>query len=544
MKTFPAIFLTAVLAATATWLVVKSGPSTHSEARKPLFYQSAMHPWIKSDKPGRCTICGMELTPVYSDSEDLSKDSGKNQVMLGKQQTKILGVATQAVKKQPLVRHLSVTGMVDDDETRHRILSAYVAGRIEKLGVNYTGATVTEGQPLAEIYSPALLQAEREYRQLNGELKRMTALRLRQMGLTAEQIQALPNKPADALTTAILAPMSGTVVARDVYEGQYVTEGEKLFEIADFSTMWFKFDAYEQDLPWLAAGQKVNVTTTSQPGKTFEGRIAFIDPNFNESTRSTKVRVELPNPDLLLKHRVTADGKIEIITPETLTIPKSAVIQTGTDAHVYVDQQGSAYEQRLITTGRRGDDDLEVLSGLHEGENVVTTGTVLIDGQAELQRPQQAETPKPQEHNPDKKAAMNALLATADALSKSLAADDLSGFNSASGNVAQATAAFIAAFGDSPQLREASDFKKPTDLKQAREAFFAWSMAATSELQKFDVLPAGFQIWECPMVDEAIPIPGKKGRWIQSSTRPGQNPYFGSAMPNCGELVKGGHNHD
>ena len=132
------------------------------------------------------------------------------------------------------------------------------------------------------------------------------------MGLAPAQIEALPRKDPNALTSQILSPSTGTVVAKFVFEGQYVREGEKLFELADFSTMWFVFQAYEQDLPWLELGQTVEMTTPSRPGQTFSGRITFIDPNFNEALRSTSVRVELPNPVVegrrALLHRIYADG--------------------------------------------------------------------------------------------------------------------------------------------------------------------------------------------------------------------------------------------
>ena len=263
--------------------------------RKVLYYQSAMHPWVKSDKPGRCTICGMALTPVYEGEKGLDTANG-DFVSLTQTQIHVLHVETAEARVQPLLRTLPVAGMIDDDASRHRVLSAYLDGRVQKLYVNFMGAEVREGQPLAEFYSPSLLQSEREYRQLSGDLKKSTSLRLQQMGLTAAQIAELDNKPTDALTSQILAPVSGTVVAQNVYEGQYVKEGDNLFEIADFSTMWFQFLAYEQDMPWIQIGQSVTVTTPSLPGETFEGEITFIDPNFDETTRSTKVRVELPNP--------------------------------------------------------------------------------------------------------------------------------------------------------------------------------------------------------------------------------------------------------
>ena len=172
------------------------------------------------------------------------------------------------------------------------------------------------------MFSPALLQAEREYKSLTGDLRQRAWYRLRQMGLSVEQIDALAGKAEDNLVSTISSPISGSVIAKKAYEGQYVKEGEMLFEIADFSTMWFVFQAYETDLPRLHTGLSVDITTPSLPGRTLTGHISFVDPNFDESTRSTKVRVELPNPiengKRLLSHRIFADAMVRADSPETL----------------------------------------------------------------------------------------------------------------------------------------------------------------------------------------------------------------------------------
>ena len=369
MKTLPAILLTLAVAIPVTWFATRklhtggasSTPTSGQPAkgeRKLLYYQSAMHPWIKSPKPGRCTICGMELTPVYEGDAGFDATGG-DVVPLTQNMIQVMNVQTAEAQVRPLKKTLTVAGMIDDNATRHRVLSAYVPGRIQKLQVNYVGAEVKEGQPLAEFYSPALLQAEREYRTVTGELRSSIALRLLQMGLTTAQIEALTNKPTDTLTSQILAPLSGTVVEQNVYAGQYVQEGEKLFEIADFSTMWFQFRAYEQDLPWIKPGLKVDITTPSHPGKTFTGNITFIDPNFDEATRSTKVRVELENPLVegrrQLLHRLYADGLVQLEAPDMLTVPRTAVIETGPEAVAYIDQGGGAYARRVLKLGRRGD---------------------------------------------------------------------------------------------------------------------------------------------------------------------------------------------
>ena len=559
MKTFITILISAALAATGTWFYLKSSaPETtaqESGGRKVLYYQSAMHPWIKSDKPGRCTICGMELTPVYEGEKGFDESGGENVVSLTQSQIQVLHVQTAKVEKRPLVRTLRVAGTIDDNAMRHRVLSAYVDGRIEKLHVNFIGAEVTEGQPLADFYSPTLLQAEREYRQLGGDLKRQSALRLRQMGLTPQQIEAVDQKPADALTSQLLAPMSGTVVSQSVYEGQYVMTGQPLFEIADFSTMWFMFRAYEQDMPWIKPGQKVNVTTPSIPNKSFTGTITFIDPNFEEATRSTAVRVELPNPLVdgrrELLHRLYADGVVELDAPEVLTVPRSAVIQTGPEAVVYVDLGGGAYEQRVLETGRRGDVFIEIVSGVKAGEEVVTNGNLLIDGQAEMNR---AFMTPPEPTAPEEaptlvlddaqKQSIADFLKLADAMAAALAKDDLEAFNQASAPAMNVTGTMVKQLRPAVENLEGLDksrhFHGFDDLKSARIAFHKFIVAAVAVLEP--LRKAGqtpdFQIYQCGMVDEAIPNVPKKARWIQTGGRNMANPFFGAEMLECGKEIK------
>ena len=165
----------------------KSGTSATAKGgkeRKVLYYQSAMHPWIKSDKPGRCTICGMELTPVYEGEAGL--DAGGDMISLSESSIRVLNVQTTETKTQALTKTLTVAGTIDDDDARHRVLSAYIPGRIEKLHVSYVGAEVKAGEPLAEFYSPMLLQTEREYRAIasstNSDLRAAVVSRLRQVG--------------------------------------------------------------------------------------------------------------------------------------------------------------------------------------------------------------------------------------------------------------------------------------------------------------------------------------------------------------------------
>lgn len=561
MKTSRAVLLTLIIAIPLTWFATtRLARHDHAPAAKPqtdrklLYYQSAMHPWIKSDKPGRCTICGMELTPVYEGDAD---PSGGDVVSLSQSMIQALHVETAEAQVRSLNKTLTVAGAIDDDDTRHRILSAYVPGRIEKLYVNYIGAEVKEGEPLAEFYSPTLLQSEREYRSLTGDLRAATAVRLRQMGLTAAQIEAIPNKPADKLASQILAPTGGTVVSRNVYEGQYVQEGERLFEIGDFSTMWFQFLAYEQDLPSIKGGLKVDVTTPSVPGKIFTGDIIFIDPNFDQETRATKVRVELKNPIVdgrrLLLHRLYADGVVHLETAQALTVPRSAVIQTGPQAIVYVAHGDGNYERKTVKIGRRGNDFIEITAGLTAGEKVVTNGNLLIDGQAEMNRSfaeathEQTAAKAPAGPLTDaQKSSLRDFIKANDAVSAALANDDLAAFSNSGQSVMSTTDALVTAMKGREDVAdilshvaEARHLHGAKDLAAARKMFhpFANASAKALEILKDTEGMPPFQIFECPMVNKAIPDAPSRGRWIEAADRALQNPYFGKEMLDCGKRI-------
>jgi len=537
-----------------------AGHGTTAE-RKVLYYQSAMHPWIKSDKPGRCTICGMQLTPVYEGEAGL--DAG-DVVQLSATAISVLNVQTAEAKVRPLEKQITVAGTIEADDSRRRVLSAYVGGRVDKLHVNFVGAEVKEGEPLAEFYSPMLLQAEREYRSLNNaanaDMRKAAALRLRQLGLTQQQIETLDAKPADTLTSPILAPMSGTVVEKSIYAGQYVQEGEKLFALADFSTMWFQFRAYEQDLPWIKPGLKVEVITPSMPGKTFTGEIKFIDPNFDEATRSTKVRVELANPLVegrrLLLNRLYADGRVQLTAPEVLAVPRTAVIQTGAEAVTYVEQDGG-YARRVLEIGRRGDALIEVLEGLEAGEKVVVNGNLLMDGQAEMNRSFASPMEKPMSPaNPPgdlspltdaQRLAVKETFALADALASALAGDDLDRFNGHAAKAHDVATSLFGAFTNSaswlPLVQEveaASHLAKLADLKEARRSFYPLSTATVALAQaarrgngEFSPL----KIFRCPMTKDAFPGAPSRAEWIQFQPEV-RNPWFGAEMLDCGSEVK------
>ena len=539
-----------------------SDSSTPKRERKILYYQSAMHPWIKSDKPGRCTICGMELTPVYEGEAGFA--AGGDMMALSETSVRVLNVQTTEVKTQVLAKALNVAGTIEQDDTRRRVLSAYVGGRIDKLYVSFVGEEVKAGEPLAELYSPLLLQSEREYRAVasstNAGMRTAVESRLKQLGLSAEQIDALSAKPADALTSQILAPISGTVTEKQIYAGQYVQEGEKMFELADFATMWFQFRAYEQELSWLRPGQKVDISTPSLVGQVVTGVIKFIDPNLDEATRATKVRVELENPLVngrrRFSHRLYADGVVHLGAPEVLAVPRSAVIQTGPEAVAFVDQGGGGYARRALQLGRRGDALVEVLSGLAAGDKVVINGNLLMDGQAEMNR--SFASPALHSESTNGSPALPALttgqrkvvkdyLALTDVFAAALAADDLKVFNVLAAKTHTATPALLTAFEATnawqallKPIEKTGYLSRGETLTDARKAFHPFSEAVVvlaQTLRRTDREFAAVKVFRCPMAKDAFPGAPNRAGWIQLQPQI-RNPWFGAEMLDCGAEVR------
>ncbi|MEI6356661.1 MAG: efflux RND transporter periplasmic adaptor subunit [Verrucomicrobiota bacterium] len=593
MKLLLPIVAAAVLAGAIGWFVRPhlspgverpvAGPAGDAPGiRRILYYQSPMHPWVRSDRPGKCTVCGMDLVPVR-EGEAPAVDG---LVTLGSNAVTVVGVQTEAVRRQPLVRTLRFAGTIDDDDSRHRILSAYLDGRIEELFVNNEGAEIVAGQRLARFYSPMLLTAVREYVALRKDasaaggplLLSGAATRLRQLGLTDAQVLSLPTTFRETdLAVDILAPMSGTVVKRTVYAGQHVKEGEPLFELGDFTTMWFKFDAYERDLAWLRPGQAVEITTAALPGRVFTNAVAFIDPNLDAATRSAKVRVELPNPsstvdgraERLFRHRLFADARVRTVAPDALCLPRSAVLSSGGAPVAYVERAPGHYEARALRLGRIGDAVVEVTAGLAEGERVVTQGNLLLDSQSQI-----AGVPRPEEPAgdgagpvaslkaepaaagpvggpsggviaPGSQRAVRDFLKAADVVREALAADDLARFNVAAAALHPVVAALpdIGALPALARAGKAAHLPEAKDLPSARKSFYPLSTDLVEVVHGLRGMPdiaaafADMTLYQCPMVKRAFPGAPKTASWIQLGG-PVRNPWFGADMIDCGTELR------
>ena len=546
-----------------------------SHPRSVRFYQSPMHPWIRSDRPGRCTICGMELTPVYEGDSGASAEGPV--VVLGTNSIQLIHLETSEVSEAPLIRHLRLSGTLEDNDTRHRMISASVAGRIERLSVNRLGQEIRVGDPLLTLYSPSLLAAEREYVALSkqphpepaGTSTDLTPIlasarqRLIQMGLTPRQIDALKDKSPSALTSELMVPADGTVVLKQVYEGQYVTEGERLFETADFSTMWVQLTAYESDRQWLRVGQSARITTASWNGGVITGQVSFIDPNFDPMTRSTRVRVEVPNPieetadgpRRRLLHRVTAMAEIACVETAR-TLPRSALLWNGGQPVVYLSLGAGAYESRKVRIGRIGDHLAEVLDGLKSGERVVTQAAFLIDAQSQLQSGGSGDSGNSQASSTSRNPSpapppLAGFLQHSADLSEALASDQLEVFREILRRFPPHQDA-LRHWASQPDSSLPETLQKsissvpvppassvPASLAEARKWFLDQSQT-TVELARWahrQGWEAGVRTFECPMVDRAIPSAPKRAGWLQKRAEV-RNPFFGAEMIDCGLELK------
>lgn len=527
---------------------VTRGGSPSAPERKILYYQSPMHPWITSPEPGQCTICGMNLAPIYEG--DAGFGTGEV-VQLSEATAAVIGVATSVAHETPLTRTLRVNGVLDDDETRHRVLTARVPGRIESLAVDQVGQLVEAGAPLAVLYSPAIFTAQRVYLErliagpgaVSASQLSEARERLLDLGATEEDIQIVKETRQTNPVITIRAPFAGTVTARGpkAYPGAYVEDKDTLFELGDLSTLWFVFDAYESDLDLLRAGQPVTITTATPGAKPHLAHISFIDPNLDPTTRTARVRVVVDNRDRQFRHRQTATGVVTVELGSVLSIPRSAVLFTRAQPTVFVASPGHAYRARPVTLGRATAEVYEVLDGLQPGEAVVSRAALLLESQAQLAM-------VPTDSHPmdamaghtafDAHADISALeplvLAAADAAA-ALGNDDLPAYAASLPAVHNAWDAYVDATPDAatgPLAEQVNTLSDGPTLDEARAPFELFSTTVADLARAAGLHHRGLvSVFQCPM----SPVLGI-GRWVQRNDDL-RNPFYGAAMLTCGEKV-------
>lgn len=410
--------------------------------RKPLFYRHPMNPKVTSPTPAKDEM-GMDYLPVYAEQpagqaalpgkgrilyyrhpmgaadtsptpkkDEMGMDylpvyegelSHSRRLNISPEKIQKLGVKAEKVKYRNLVRTVRALGSIQVDERRVHVVTPKFEGWVQHLFVDTTGQTVKRGQPLLDIYSPDLLTAQQEYLvakqgeqmlqqaspQALGTARQLTRnalLRLGYWDIDQAQLQRLQRQDKAIATLPLLSPVNGVVIEKPAVEGMRFMPGEVLFQIADLSKVWLLVDIFEQDLDWVKPGQTVSVNIKAYPDKAFQGPVSFIYPTLNAATRTVKVRVELDNGQGILKPGLY--GSVELMAMnhehELLTVPDSAVLDSGTRQVVLVQLGDGLFEPRTVKLGRQADGYFEVLEGVANDESVVTRANFLIDAESNL----------------------------------------------------------------------------------------------------------------------------------------------------------------
>lgn len=391
---------------------------------KLLYYRNPMGLPDTSPVPKKDSM-GMDYIPVYEGDEQ-----PEGQVKISPEKVQKLGVKTEVASVRPLTRPVRVVGTVQVDERRLYTVAPRFEGWIQKLHVNATGQAVKRGEILMEVYSPELVSTQQEYLLALGGVRSLgeagaevqtgmrrladAALqRLRNWGIPEDELQRLRKEGQARQLLTLRAPVTGVVLEKMAVQGMRFMPGDVLYRIADLSSLWLLADVFEQDLGLVHLDQAVNISVNAYPGKVFSGRVAFIYPAVNPQTRTGQARIELPNPAGLLKPAMYASVELAASQhqAEVLTIPTSAVLYSGTRQMVLIDKGEGRYEPRPVELGLQGDNYVQVLKGVAEGEQVVVSANFLIDAESNLKAalssfgvhaghgaaaPAEAETPAPQ----------------------------------------------------------------------------------------------------------------------------------------------------
>jgi membrane fusion protein, copper/silver efflux system len=353
----------------------------------------SMHPQIRQNEPGNCPICGMELIPL-----DVSSNNGDPLVLqMSPAAVQLAGIQTTTIGSfgEGNEKTLRLTGKVQPDERLVAAQVAHVPGRIEQLFVTFTGEAVREGQALASIYSPELISAQQELlealkiQNINPSLVEAARNKLRFLKISSATIAEIEAEGKIRESFILVADATGVVTQRRVAVGDYVQRGQPLFDLLNLRKVWVFFDAYEEDLAHIALGDPIEFTTPALPNRTFRTRVTFIDPLIDPRTRVARVRTEVDNINGLLKPEMWVTGLAQNRAggATQLTVPKSAVLWTGTRSVVYVqvpDAPVPSFQFREVELGESLGDSYLLQAGLSPGETVVTNGNFAIDAAAQL----------------------------------------------------------------------------------------------------------------------------------------------------------------
>jgi Cu(I)/Ag(I) efflux system membrane fusion protein len=380
-----------------------------AKSQKQARYYCPMHPTYTSDRPGECPICGMTLEPIprsgigRSASEREGDVPGLTTVHLTPERVQMIGVRTAVVEKRPVGSRLDLVGFVAPDESRLKRIQIRAPGWVQELFVSRTGDEVVAGQPLLTLYSPELYQSEQEYLiEARARAQRDTSgapahgmghdddgvgsalMRLTLLGVPAEEIARLQRVPVAVPRITLRATVNGTVLERNVTQGQYVAADVPLFTIADLTGVWVLADLYEMDFGRVRAGDRATFVADALPDRPFPARIEFIYPTVSSETRTLRVRLAIDNPRGVLKPGMYGRVRVSGRAGSALTVPGEAVVNTGEHQYVFLARRDGHFEPRMVWTGAQDGDRVQIVKGIAEGDTVVASASFLIDSESRM----------------------------------------------------------------------------------------------------------------------------------------------------------------
>ncbi|HSB17228.1 MAG TPA: efflux RND transporter periplasmic adaptor subunit [Bryobacteraceae bacterium] len=374
-------------------------PAQASAERKILYYRDPKNPDFKSDKPGLNPETGNELEPVYAD-EPASMPMGTIRVSPQKQQ--LIGVKYGEATSAAGLHTFRAVGKVAMDETRVAKVQTKIEGWIEKVYVDFTGKVVEKGEPLLTLYSPEMLASQQEYllairsrevmqssplagtQQQSESLLDASRKRLELWDLSDAQIEEITRTGKPLKNITLYSPISGYVMMRNAFPKQRITPETELYTVADLSKVWIMADVFENETPMIRVGMPVRVSLSYAGGRKLQGRVDYIQPQVDMTTRTLKVRIEAENPAMVLKPEMFVDVEFQVAMPASVTVPSEAVLNTGLRQTVFVDRGNGYLEPRQVETGERIGNRIEITKGLQAGERVVISGNFLIDSESQL----------------------------------------------------------------------------------------------------------------------------------------------------------------
>lgn len=547
------------------WIFGSSGEEYHQHSEtvtEETIWTCSMHPQIRQNEPGKCPICGMDLIPLSNNNQGVQNNFTYS---MSPEAAALANVQTKKVTYNIPEYEIRLTGKVFPDERKLVSITADFSGRIEKLFVDFTGQTVQKDEKLGTIYSPELVSAQKELleaaknKERNPSIYSAVKEKLRLWKMTEKQISDIESAGEVFTELDIYADVSGIVTKRNISTGDYVNKGDIFFEIADLSSVWIMLDAYENDLPWINLGSKVNFNVASLPGKEFSSTVTFVDPLINLQTRTASVRTETGNPGLLLKPGMFVNAILKSTSSnltmsrnsgsKSLMIPKTSVLWTGIRSVVYVKvpkAESPSFEMREVILGPQAGNYYIVEKGLTEGEEIVVNGVFAVDAAAQLSgKHSMMNQPESKrfEVNNTFKTQLTDVVINYFLLKNAFVESDAGKVKNEAQKVNRSLKNVnMSLLEDDPHHQwmeientvssSLSSVIETNDIEEQRKHFEIISEELINAAELFGVNIDWVYVQFCPMAFD------DKGAYWLSESEEIRNPYFGDMMLTCGEVTK------